>query len=45
MHPQRITKIKDFLGRCNWEEINYQSEKDDWTKSEQNNLTIALIIL
>ena len=28
--PQRITKIKPFINRCNWEGINFPSEKDDW---------------
>ena len=29
-NPQRITKIKTFINRCNWEGINFPSEKDDW---------------
>ena len=28
------------MDEFNWEGINYQSEKDDWKKSEKNNLTI-----
>ena len=39
---QRITKIKYFINRYNWEEINFPSEKDDWKKIEKNNLTFAL---
>ena len=27
-YPQRITKIKLFINRYNWEEINLQSGKD-----------------
>ena len=27
--PQRITKIKSFINRYNWEGINYPSGKDD----------------
>ena len=38
--PLRITKTKPFIDEFNWEGINYQSEKDDWKKSEKNNLTI-----
>ena len=39
---QRITKIKPFINKYNWEGINFQSEKDDWKKIEKNNRTIAL---
>ena len=41
----RITKIKPFIDKYNWEEINYPSEKDDWKKFEKNNVTIALNVL
>ena len=41
-HPERITKIRPFINECNWEGINYPSEKDDWKKYEKNNLTIPL---
>ena len=27
--PQRITKIKTFINKYNWEGINFPSEKDD----------------
>ena len=27
---QKITKIKPFVNRYNWEGINFPSEKDDW---------------
>ena len=30
--PQTITKIKPFLNKYNWEEINFPSEKGDWRK-------------
>ena len=30
---QRITKIKPFLNKYNWKEINFPSEKDDWKKN------------
>ena len=29
---QRMTKIKPFTDKYNWEGINYPSEKDDWKK-------------
>ena len=40
--PQRITKIKPFINKYNWEGINYPSEKGDWKKFKKNDLTIAL---
>ena len=50
-HPERITKIKNllwqkpFMDKYYWEEINYQSEKNDWKKIEKNYLTICLNFL
>ena len=43
--PQRITKIKPFVNKYNWEGITFPSEKDDWKKFEKNNVTIALNVL
>ena len=37
---QRITKIKPFISKYNWEGIN--SEINDWKKIEKNNSTTAL---
>ena len=42
---QRITKIKPFINKYNWEGINFLSEKDDWKKFEKNNVSIALNVL
>ena len=42
---QRITKIKPFTAKYNWEGIDYPSEKDNWKKFEKNNLAIALNVL
>ena len=42
---QRITKIKPFINKYNWEGINFPSQKDDWRKFEKNNVTIALNVL
>ena len=39
---QRITKIKSFINKCDWEGINFPSEKDDWKTFEKNNVTTAL---
>ena len=30
--PQRTTKIKPFVDKCNWEGINYPSEEGDLKK-------------
>ena len=43
--PQRITNIKLFINKYNWEGINFPSEKDDWKKFEKNNVTIAFNVL
>ena len=40
--PQWITKAKSFENKYEWEEINFQSEKDSLKKFEKNNVTIAL---
>ena len=38
---QRIVKMKPFINKYNWEEINFPSEKDDCKKNEKNNVIIA----
>ena len=43
--PQRITKIKPFINNYNWEGIDFQSEKHDWKKFAENNVTIAVNVL
>ena len=43
--PQRITKLKLFMNKYNWEGINFLSQKDDWKKIEKYNVTIALNVL
>ena len=43
--PQRITKIKPFINKYSYYEINYPSEKDNWKIFEQKNVTIALNVL
>ena len=44
-NPQRITKIKLFINKYNWEGKNFPSEKDGWKKCEKNNVTVALNVL
>ena len=43
--PQRITKVKPFINKYNWERVNFPSEKDNWKKITKNNVTIALNVL
>ena len=42
--PQRISKIKPFVEKYNWEDINFPSTSKDWKKFESNN-EVALNIL
>ena len=43
--PQRITKIKSFLNKYNWEGIHFPSENGVRKKYEKNNVTITLNVL
>ena len=40
-YAERITKIKPFINKHNWAEINFPSEKDDWRIFDKNNVAIA----
>ena len=33
-HPERISKIKSFIGKYDWKEIDFPSEGKDWKKFE-----------
>ena len=43
--PQRISKVKPFIDKYNWKEIDIPSHSKDWKKLESNNKSIALNIL
>ena len=43
--PQRISKIKSFINKYNWKDIEFPSHPKDWKKIEQNDKTIAHNIL
>ena len=43
--PERISKIKSFMNKYNWEGISYPSEKNDRKNFEKNNVAIALNVL
>ena len=44
-HPERISKIKPFISKYNWKDINFPAGPHNWKKFEQNNKTTALNIL
>ena len=44
-HLERLSKIKPFIDKYNWKDINFPSHKKDWKKLESNNKTIALNVL
>ena len=39
-HTEKITKIKSFANKYNWEGINHLWEKCDWKKFEKSNVKI-----
>ena len=43
-NPQRVSKIKPFIEKYNWEDIDFPSTSKDWKKIECNN-EVALNIL
>ena len=43
-HPERISKIKPFIEKYNWKDIDFPSTSKDWKKFELNN-EVALNIL
>ena len=43
--PQRISKLKPYINKYNWEGIHFPVGSKEWRKFEQNNDTIALNIL
>ena len=46
---QRLSKVQPITNKYNWKEMNYASKKkkkkNDLKKFEENNSTIALIVL
>ena len=43
--PQRVSKIKPFIGQYNWNSIDFPSTSKDWKKFELNNESLAFNIL
>ena len=42
--PQRTSRIKPFISKYNWKDINFPAGPHDWKKFEHNNNTITLDI-
>ena len=41
-NPEILSKIKPFIGKYNWKDIEFPSNKKDWKKIESNNESIAI---
>ena len=44
-NPERISKLKPYINKYNWEGIDFPAKLKEWKKFERNNKTIALNIL
>ena len=44
-NPQRISKLKPYINKYNWEGIEFPAGPKDWKKFERKNKAIALNIL
>ena len=44
-NPERISKLKPYINKYNWEGIDFPVGPKDWIKFERNNKTIAINIL
>ena len=44
-HPQRISKLKPYVNKYNWQGIKSPAGTKDWKKFERKNKTIAVNIL
>ena len=42
---ERISKLKHYINKYNWERINVPAGSKEWQKFEKNNNTIALNVL
>ena len=36
-HSERISKLKPYINKCNWEGIEFPGGPKDWIKFERNN--------
>ena len=40
-HPERISRLKLYINKYNWERIDFLAGPKDWEKCERNNKKIA----
>ena len=43
--PQRISKLKPYINKYDWDGIKFPAGSKEWQKLEKNNDTLALSIL
>ena len=43
-HPERINKIIPYIKNCNWDRINFPSQRKNWERFEKDNTDTALNI-
>ena len=43
-HPERISKTKSFIDKCNWKEIDFPSHSKDWKKFLSQTINHLLLI-
>ena len=44
-HPERTSKIKPFIDKYNWKDIDFPSHSKDWKKFESNNKSILIFCM
>ena len=44
-NPERISKLKPYINKYNWEGIEFPAGPKDWIKFERNNKTNGLSVL
>ena len=44
-HPKRISKLKPYSNKFNWEGIKLLTESEEWSKFERNDKKISLNVL
>ena len=44
-HPERVVKVKSFIDKYNWNDINFPTNRKDCNRFEVNNKNVALNIL
>ena len=45
IHPERISKLKPYINKYNWEGINFPGGSKEWQKFERDNNKITLNVL